>query len=385
MARLPEKNVLSGSKNPTTTTGEMKDALGKLRDYLNDLLGDDSTDKEAARLALGIDLTELASRIEAKADQAIINASIRDKADKTELETLREDMSKKGVPIGTVEYFALAMSPPGYLIANGAAVGREAYPDLFKAIGTRFGEGDGETTFNLPDLIGRFAQGSLSPGQEIEGGLPDATGSFVGFAARKSGSDEPGMDGMFYSSHSNNIIADPAAGTGWFMNCSIETALSRSNPVYGASDTVQPPALTLLPCIKAFDAADNSGLVDMTGLANDVADLSANKLDKASGGKTVKYVVETFSDSTSWWRKWSDGWVEQGGILPTGQTELYTLTFIIPFADNTYTATKNLGWDATNAVSACHGTFFNFQPTSVQTRSYASATDVRWYACGQGA
>ena len=47
----------------------MKDALGRLRDYLNDLLGEDSSDKEGARLALGIDLAAFMDRIEAKADQ----------------------------------------------------------------------------------------------------------------------------------------------------------------------------------------------------------------------------------------------------------------------------------------------------------------------------
>ena len=48
MTKLPAKEVLNGSKLPKTTTGEMKDALGKLRDYLSDLLGEDSADSEAA-------------------------------------------------------------------------------------------------------------------------------------------------------------------------------------------------------------------------------------------------------------------------------------------------------------------------------------------------
>lgn len=49
MTKLPTKELLDGSKQPKTTTGEMKDALGKLRDYLNELFGEDSTDKEAVR------------------------------------------------------------------------------------------------------------------------------------------------------------------------------------------------------------------------------------------------------------------------------------------------------------------------------------------------
>ena len=51
MMKLPARNVLDGSEIPKTTTGEMRKALGQLRNYLNDLLGEDSTDKETARLA----------------------------------------------------------------------------------------------------------------------------------------------------------------------------------------------------------------------------------------------------------------------------------------------------------------------------------------------
>ena len=92
-----------------------------------------------------------------------------------------------GVPVGTVEYFAMPTPPAGYLKADGRAVGRETYAELYSVIGTTFGEGDGETTFNLPDLIDRFAQGSSTPGQKVDAGLPNVTGDFVpssGDAAR---------------------------------------------------------------------------------------------------------------------------------------------------------------------------------------------------------
>ena len=56
MTLLPEKDLLAGTKTPKTTTGEMKNALGKVRDYLAELFGDDSMDKEKARQTLGIRL-----------------------------------------------------------------------------------------------------------------------------------------------------------------------------------------------------------------------------------------------------------------------------------------------------------------------------------------
>lgn len=42
--------------------------------------------------------------------------------------------------------------PPGYLVCNGLEVVRTTYPELFRLIGTYYGDGDGVTTFNLPNL-----------------------------------------------------------------------------------------------------------------------------------------------------------------------------------------------------------------------------------------
>lgn len=59
-------------------------------------------------------------------------------------------------PASTVIYVAQNTAPTGYLKANGAAISRTTYADLFAAIGTTFGSGNGSTTFNVPDLRGEF-------------------------------------------------------------------------------------------------------------------------------------------------------------------------------------------------------------------------------------
>lgn len=63
------------------------------------------------------------------------------------------------VPAGAVQTFAFSAVPASWLKCNGAAVSRTAYADLFTAIGTSWGPGDGSTTFNLPDLRGEFVRG----------------------------------------------------------------------------------------------------------------------------------------------------------------------------------------------------------------------------------
>lgn len=55
--------------------------------------------------------------------------------------------------------FAGSTAPQGYLLCDGSAVSRNDYADLFAAIGTVYGAGDGSTTFNVPDLSGRVVLG----------------------------------------------------------------------------------------------------------------------------------------------------------------------------------------------------------------------------------
>jgi microcystin-dependent protein len=54
------------------------------------------------------------------------------------------------VPAGAIMDFAMDTPPTGWLECTGAAVSRTTYADLFAAVSTRWGAGDGSTTFNLP-------------------------------------------------------------------------------------------------------------------------------------------------------------------------------------------------------------------------------------------
>lgn len=67
-----------------------------------------------------------------------------------------------GVPVGSVFWLATKTAPEGYLICDGSAVSRTEYADLFAAIGTTFGTGDGSTTFALPNLQAAFIRGAGS-------------------------------------------------------------------------------------------------------------------------------------------------------------------------------------------------------------------------------
>jgi len=63
-----------------------------------------------------------------------------------------DPVTKANRILGQVIMFAGKSAPAGTLLCNGAAVSRTTYADLFAAIGTLYGAGDGKTTFNLPAM-----------------------------------------------------------------------------------------------------------------------------------------------------------------------------------------------------------------------------------------
>ena len=69
-------------------------------------------------------------------------------------------ISGSSTPIGTITAYGGSTAPSGWLLCDGSEVSRAEYGLLFEAIGTAYGEGDGSTTFNLPDMSGKTAIGS---------------------------------------------------------------------------------------------------------------------------------------------------------------------------------------------------------------------------------
>ena len=60
------------------------------------------------------------------------------------------DMVYADAPVGAIQAFGGSTAPLGWLMCDGSAVSRTTYAALFAVIGTRYGAGDGSTSFNLP-------------------------------------------------------------------------------------------------------------------------------------------------------------------------------------------------------------------------------------------
>jgi len=77
------------------------------------------------------------------------------------------DSGASTLPSGSSISGYWSTAPTGYLLENGAAVSRTTYAELFAAIGTTYGAGNGSTTFNLPDSRGRASVNLLSTDAEF--------------------------------------------------------------------------------------------------------------------------------------------------------------------------------------------------------------------------
>lgn len=164
--------------------------------------------------------------------------------------TLSYNNSQVLLPAGAVFAFAGNSDPAGALLCNGAAVSRTTYARLFAAIGTTYGAGNGSTTFNLPDLRGRFIEGDGVAGAVKAAGLPEISAWWCGPYEYDSGVADGawGNGAVQTMKDAYNYIEMRGEASAGKMNYYF--AASRSNGTYGASNTVQPPALTMRYYIK---------------------------------------------------------------------------------------------------------------------------------------
>lgn len=96
-------------------------------------------------------------------------------------------------PAGALVMWATPTPPTGWLICDGSAISRATFPNLFAAIGTLYGAGDGSSTFNLPDLRGRAPYG-------MHASTPGVTSM-----GANEGQGNPALRGP----HHSHSVADP--------------------------------------------------------------------------------------------------------------------------------------------------------------------------------
>ena len=110
------------------------------------------------------------------------------------------------MPVGAVLPYAGSTPPDGWLLCNGDAKSRIEFADLFEVLGETFGEGDGSTTFNLPNLQGVSPTGvGTSAPMPLTGNIK--TGPALGEVR------EDQMQGHWHSIQNSNGSGDAAGGS----------------------------------------------------------------------------------------------------------------------------------------------------------------------------
>ena len=115
-----------------------------------------------------------------------------------------------GVPVGAMMPYGGASPPTGWQFCSGAEISRTVFAELFGVIGTRYGIGDGSTTFNLPDKRGRVSAGRDDMGGGAAGRLTFGVSGVDGLTVGAAGGDQNAQtDTLNANSTAVSSVTDP--------------------------------------------------------------------------------------------------------------------------------------------------------------------------------
>ncbi len=152
------------------------------------------------------------------------------------------------LPTGSFIFYGGIDVPDGYLLCNGANVSRTTYANLFAKIGTKYGEGDGVSTFTLPNLDGRVLQGTNDTeevGTYLEPQLPNIVGESKYLSAVLP--KDPYVSGALKTQTRSSGVY-PGGGEG-FRQTIVTLDASTADEIYSGTK-LQASALQVLACIK---------------------------------------------------------------------------------------------------------------------------------------
>ena len=179
------------------------------------------------------DETETADNIKQKTVSILIYRSSEENPRYTLKVPRLEVEPSSGVPIGTIIAWASGSDPEDgtWLECNGQSCA--AYPQLVAVLGSN----------KVPDYRGRFLEGNTNPGTKKEAGLPNITGFFTTGSWLGHNNE---LSGAFYNNGGYGIGGNKGDAR---MRATFDA--SRCSPIYGKSNTVQPPSVTVRYLIKA--------------------------------------------------------------------------------------------------------------------------------------
>jgi hypothetical protein len=133
-------------------------------------------------------------------------------------------------------------------------------------------------------------------------------------------------------------------------------------------------------------------MTDTSKLPISRVDELLNKLDEINTRLTNlenrRYIIETWSEGTEWYRVWSDGWIEQGGESTNSVDAEITIQLHKPYQSSNYFVTQTTGFNGgwSNTVTGWHipATIISVTNSSFVIHFYSGVglNIRRWYTCG---
>lgn len=196
--------------------------------------------------------------------------------------------------------------------------------------------------FKLPRTKFGFTGIRSGVGNYVEAGLPDLSGSV--------------NVGMYGDPSGTGVFTDASAGYNWPLKGThtqgyggnVPFNASNGNSIYGNSDTVQPKATEMY--LYFYVGGFTQTAIENTAGLN--AELFNDKVDK--GHQVIAFQTPTAENNYTWYRKYADGWVEQGGHYTHDNVEkTVTTTLAVVMADAHYNLqiTKELSSAATTDMN----------------------------------
>lgn len=307
-----------------------------------------------------------------------------------------------GLPLGHLFAWPFQTPPDGAIQCNGAEYNRALYADFFAHASSKgwvktetewqsiasqnngycsyYSDGDGSTTFRTPKFAPfmQVAIASGNVGSYHEAGLPNITGAFDHFT--------PTTDPLYVRGAFSKATGELWDWTGASEMRRNKTRIlfnsQSSSSIYGSSTTVQPESHEWMICVVVFGIATNVGSADVGNVMSAVAQVQAELPNKLSN--TTQHIVDTWKSGESWYRKWSDGWIEQGGEVKSKASQI-KVSLHVPMKDAAYSIFLTSG-DSDNDQDGAANTdtvLSRFKTaTSFNISHYATLTSVYWIAKG---
>ena len=278
----------------------------------------------------------------------------------------------QGMPIGTI--YALSCSagytPEGSLSVDGTQYTKAQFTDLWNNYLTgndpllltcsyadyasdiatygqcvKWAVDTVNETFKVPTIKdGSFIQQALSDselGKCYKAGVPNITGTINDVQAGVAGNAIT-TSGAFSSTKVANNGNSTSGGAG---SWDISFSASDSSSIYGNSNTVQPEAVALRYFVVVADCSINQSMMDWAAWASSLAgklNTDGSNLGTGTGQGTVRAVVETYVNGTSWYRIYSDKWCEQGGQTTiSDSTNAHQVSILKEMRDTNYSVFTN--------------------------------------------